>query len=80
MDVEVARYMVRQSFQTARGLQDALQFLKEHCDGDEYKGYAFDIAKAIDAISVALLNKALKAHPELEQEVERQISAHGRYL
>jgi hypothetical protein len=80
MEIDAARCLARQSFKAARNLQDALQFLKERCDPDEYKDFAFDIAKAIDAVSIALLNKALKAHPELEQEIEQQISVHGRYL
>lgn len=80
MNLDRARHVARQSFRISRELQDALQFLKEHCDPNEYKDYALDIAKAIDAVNVALLNKALQAHPELKHEIDRQIAMHGRYL
>ncbi len=80
MDIDVARYTVRQAFRTARELQDVMSFLKERCDPAEYKDYALDIAKAIDAVTVALLNRAVKAYPELEKEIEAKIGAYGRYL
>jgi hypothetical protein len=54
--------------------------LKERCDAAEYQEYAVDIAKAIDAVSVALLNRAIKNHPELEDEIENRIATYGRYL
>jgi hypothetical protein len=37
------------------------------------------IAKAVDAVSVALLNRALRSHPELESEIESRIATTGRY-
>jgi hypothetical protein len=80
MDIEVARHTVRQAFRTAWELQDMQQFLKERCSAEEYQQYAADLAKAIDAVSVALLNRAMKAHPELEREIEDQIACYGRYL
>jgi hypothetical protein len=80
MDIDVARYSVRQSFRIARELRDIMQLLKERCDADEYQKHAAGIARAIDAVSVALLNPAVKAHPELEREVENQIASYGRYL
>lgn len=80
MDIDVARYAARQSFKIARQLQDTLLVLKEKCDADEYKRCAVDIAMAVDAVSVALLNRAIQFHPNLEQEIDAQISAHGRYI
>ena len=80
MDIEVARHTVRQAFRTAWELQDTMQFLKERCSAEEYQQYAVDIARAIDAVSVALLNRATKAYPELESEIENQIATYGRYL
>lgn len=80
MDIDTARHVVRQSFQIARELQELLPFLKERCDTAEYQQYAMDIAKAIDAVSVALLNKAILAHPKLKDEIEGWISAYGSYL
>jgi hypothetical protein len=46
---------------------------------EEYKDYSRGIAAAIDAIGVALINKALAAHPELNAEVEASIAKHGQY-
>lgn len=80
MDIDTARHVVRQSFQIARELQELLPFLKERCDAAEYQQYAMDIAKAIDAVSAALLNKAVRAHPELKDEIENRIAAYGSYL
>jgi hypothetical protein len=80
MNIDVARYMVRQSFRIARELQDVMALLKECCGADEYQQHATDIAGAIDAVNVALLNRAIKAFPELEREIESQLTACGRYL
>jgi len=80
MDIEVARYTVRKAFRTAKDLQDTMQFLKARCSAEEYQKYAVDIAQAIDAVSVALLNRAMNAYPELKEEIESQIAIHGRYL
>ncbi|MGD9839612.1 MAG: hypothetical protein AB7F72_09285 [Afipia sp.] len=80
MDIETARYTVRTAFRVSRDLQETMRLLKESCSPEDYKEYAFDIAKAIDAVSVALLNKAIKAYPELELEIEEGIAATGQYL
>jgi len=80
MDIEVARQTIRQSFRIARELQDILPFLKDRCEPDEYKQYVFDIAAALDAVSVALLNKAIKAYPELERDIDEKIASTGQYL
>ena len=80
MDIETARFTIRTTFTVSKDLQDALRILKERCSPENYKQYAIDIAKAIDAVNVALLSKAIKAYPELEKEIEAQINAHGRYL
>jgi hypothetical protein len=80
MNIDVARHMVRQSFRVARELQDVLALLKESCSADEYRQHATDIAGAIDAVSMALLNRAIKVHPELKREIDHQIAACGRYL
>jgi hypothetical protein len=80
MNIDVARHTVRQSFRIGRELQDALVFLKERCEPEDYKQYAINIATAINAVNTALLKKAIKAYPNLEREIEDQISAYGRYL
>jgi len=34
----------------------------------------------IEAVSVALLNRAIKDHPELESEIENRSATYGRYF
>jgi hypothetical protein len=80
MDIETARYTVRTAFKVSRDLQETMRLLKERCSPEDYKEYAFDIAKAIDAVSVALLNRAIQTYPELENEIEERIAATGQYL
>jgi hypothetical protein len=60
-------------------LQDFLVSLRERCTPEEYKDYSRGIATAMDAIGVALINKALAAHPELSAEVDASIAKHGKY-
>jgi hypothetical protein len=79
MDVDLARDMIRTAFRSSSELQNFLGVLKQRCSPEQYSDYARGIAAAIDAIGVALINKALAAHPELNAEVEAAIAAHGRY-
>ncbi len=80
MDIDTARSNVRSAFRIAADLQALLPFLKQRCDADEYRTYAMDIAKAVDAVNVALLDRSIKAFPELVREIEQQIDAQGRYV
>lgn len=80
MDIDAARFVIRNAFRVSSDLQALLPFLKQHCDSGEYREYALDIAKAIDAVNAALLGRTIKAFPELEHEIEERISAHGRYI
>jgi hypothetical protein len=79
MNVDLARDMIKTAFRSSSELQDFLGVLKQRCSPEEYKDYSPGIASAIDAIGVALINKALAAHPELDAEVEASIAMHGRY-
>jgi hypothetical protein len=79
VDIDLARDMVRAAFRSASELQGLLGVLKERCGPDEYESYARGIAAAVDAIGVALTNKALAAHPELGSEIEASITKHGRF-
>jgi hypothetical protein len=79
MNVDLARDMIRAAFRSSSELQDFLGVLRQRCGPEEYKDYSRGIAAAIDAIGVALINKALAAHPELNAEVEASIARHGRY-
>lgn len=79
MDVDLARHMIRTAFRSSSELQNFLGVLKQRCSPEQYGDYSRGIAAAIDAIGVALINKALAAHPELNDEVEAAIAEHGRY-
>lgn len=80
MEQEVARHLIRTAFRACRELEDLLGILKEHSSSEQYPDLAKGVARAIDAINVALLNKALAAHPELESEIEVRMRRYGRYL
>jgi hypothetical protein len=79
MDIDLARDMIRTAFRSISELQSFLGVLKQQCSPEEYKDYSRGIAAAIDAIGVALINKALAAHPELNAEVEASIARRGQY-
>lgn len=79
MDIDTARTTIRSAFRISGDLQELLLFLKERCSAVEYRQYVIDIARAIDAVNVALLNKAVKAYPELESEIEERIAVDGHY-
>jgi hypothetical protein len=79
MNVDLARDMIKTAFRSSSELQEFLGVLKQRCGPEEYKDYSRGIATAIDAIGVALINKALAAHPELNAEVEATIARHGQY-
>lgn len=78
MDVQTARDVVRAAFRASSELQTLLGTLKGRCRPDEYKGYARNIAAAIDAIGESLINKAIAEHPELKSEIEASIAKTGR--
>jgi hypothetical protein len=79
MDVELARDMIRTAFRSGSELQDLLKVLKNRCSAEEYSDYSRGIAAAMDAIGVALINKALAAHPQLSAEVDASLASHGHY-
>jgi hypothetical protein len=79
MDIDLARDMIRTAFRSSSELQSFLGILKQRCSPEQYRDYLRGIAAVIDAIGVALINKALAAHPELKAEVEAAIAEHGRY-
>lgn len=80
MDIDIARHMMRVAFQTARELQDLMGFLKTHCSPEEYEEHARAIATAIDATNVALIHRALAAHPELDEELEAKMAKYQRFI
>jgi hypothetical protein len=79
VDIELAREMVRTAFRSGAELQNLLGILKERCRPQEYNDYSRGIAAAMDAIAVALINKALAAYPELNAEIDSSIAESGLY-
>lgn len=80
MDIETARNIVRAALRSSSELRTLLGTLKGRCRPDEYQDCARDIATAIDAIGVFLINKALAEHPQLRAEIETNIRKDGRYV
>ena len=56
------------------------QFAKEQCSPAEYRDYVAGIARAIDAINDALMNKAIASHPEINNQIEADLAEFGRIL
>jgi len=77
MDIDTARTTIRSAFRMACDLQALLSLLKQRCSADEHRRYAIDVARAMDAINVALLDHAIKAYPELESEIDERVSTQG---
>ena len=80
MDKNVAREVVRAAFRSGSELENLLSLLKEHCSADDYKIYAQQVARAIDGINAALLNKVVAQFPELEAEIEANIARTGQAM
>jgi hypothetical protein len=70
----------RVSFRTAGELQDLLSLIREQCSHEEYRGYVAGIARAIDAINDALMNKAIASHPEIPNQIGSDLAKFGRVL
>lgn len=80
MEKDLARHLIRTAFRTTHELQDTLSLLKQHIGASEYRECASGIAAAIDAINVALINKALATYPDLEGEIETSLARYDRFI
>lgn len=80
MERDLARHVIRTTFQTARELRLLLALLKQHLDQEEYKDYARRIAEAIYAIDAALVDPTYSSHPGLKEEVEGNLEKYDRFL
>lgn len=80
MDKRIARYIVAVSFRSMAPLQQMLPLLKEHCTQEEYQVYSRAIATVIAEIGLELNNKVFASHPELKQEIEKDMEKYGRIL
>ena len=59
MELDLARHIIRTAFRAAGELGTLLLMLKQYLSEEEYQRYAKEIAAAIDAVNVALLNTPL---------------------
>jgi hypothetical protein len=80
MDKDVARYIIRAAFRCSGELEELLPVLKARCSPDEYKAFALEIAKIIDDVGVALINRMLSLYPDLEAEIEANLARSGRAM
>lgn len=79
MNIDLARQMIRTAFASGNLLQALLPVLKQQCTPDEYGRWAHAIAVAIDSTNTALISAATEKYPELNEEIEASILAHGSY-
>ena len=78
MDKELAWTMIKTAFGCGAELQSLLKLLKQKCSAEDYKKFASGIATSIDTINVQLIDRALKAHPELKDRIEGSLAKTGR--
>jgi hypothetical protein len=80
MDKDIARDIIRVAFSSGRELETLISPLKARCAPDDYQFFMRQIAMAIDGIHTALVNEAVKRFPELEAEMESNVTRTGRVM
>ena len=80
MDIDLARHFARVAFRVGRELEDTLALAKRHLPEAEYRDVARDVAGAIHAVQIALLDRAISEVPSLRAEIEASIARHERFL
>jgi hypothetical protein len=80
MNIDVARHVIRAAFRSSRELSNLLPLLKDNLDAVEYQRYTMAIAAAIAATQLEVINTITADYPELEAEIEMQISKYDRVL
>lgn len=80
MEKDMARHVIRATFRSGRELEDLLGLLRENCSAEEYAIYARGIATAIASIQLEVMNRALAAHPEINDEIEIKMKKYGRFI
>lgn len=75
MERKLARKVAVAAIKSSSTLSNLLPILKEHCRPAEYE----EIRKAISAIaadiSIEVLRRVFKAHPDLERELDAAITS-----
>jgi hypothetical protein len=78
MDKDMAWAAIQTAFRCGAELQNLLAELKQKCSAEDYKKFAAGIATSIDTVNVQLIDRALKAHPDLEDRIESDLKKTGR--
>jgi hypothetical protein len=78
MDKATAWKVIQTGFRCGAELQDLLHILKGQCSTQDFKEFAVAIATAVDTINVQLIDRALKAYPELREKIESDLARNGR--
>jgi len=78
MNEAAAWQAIQTAFRCGRELQALLRSLKQTCTVDEYKQFAVGIAAAMDTVNVQVLDRAMKAHPQLRARIESELALVGR--
>lgn len=80
MNKDLAREIIRAAFRSGAELETLIGLLKERCTAEDYQFFLRQIAMAIDGIHVALTDEAVKRFPELEAEMEGNVTRTGRVM
>lgn len=80
MDKDIAREVIRAAFRGGSELETLIAPLKERCAPDDYRFFMRQIAMAIHGIHAALTDEAVKRFPELEAEMESNVTRTGRVM
>ena len=78
MTEALAWQMILAAYKCAADLQGLMRMLKERCPPGEYEGHARAIATSIASLNLNLVERALKAYPDLQKRIESDIADHGR--
>ena len=78
MEKELAKLVALTAFRSSAELGNLIPLLREHCDEDEYRRLGAAIATASAEISRQILQYIFATHPELEAEIEANVSKFGR--
>jgi hypothetical protein len=73
MDRDTARTVAIAAIKSTSMLTGVLQTLKERCDPAEYSEFRTAISAIAADISIEILRKILKPHPDLERELDEAI-------
>lgn len=80
MEKVLAKHVVVQSFLAADKMTSLVPLLREHCGEDEYRAIAMAIARSAAGIKSEIIDLIYAQHPEIEQEIDRDMERYDRVL